>query len=101
MDFRDNTNTDENMAANNPEVVLILSDFSYNRNAAQRWSKNMDALNNFNVIRALGNHDDPNDNFLNLWPINGGKLEFIYKLSNVPFVAFDTENNDHQLFIHY
>ncbi|MGZ5511293.1 MAG: hypothetical protein ACXWFC_12605, partial [Nitrososphaeraceae archaeon] len=32
-DFRDNTNTDENMAANNPEVVLILGDFSYKGNA--------------------------------------------------------------------
>jgi len=26
-DFRDNTNTDENMAANNSEVVLIVGDF--------------------------------------------------------------------------
>ena len=32
-DFRDNTNTDENMAANNPEIVLILGDFSYKGNA--------------------------------------------------------------------
>ena len=38
-DFRDNTNTDENMAANNPEIVLILGDFSYNGNAAQWWPK--------------------------------------------------------------
>ena len=97
-DFRDNTNTDENMAANNPEVVLILGDFSYNGNAAQWWSKNMDALNSLNVIGALGNHDEPNDDFLNLWPLNGGKWEFIKKIGNV---AFDTENNDHQLFIHY
>ncbi len=93
-DFRDNTNTDENMAANNPEVVLILGDFSYNGNAEQWWSENMDALNRLNVIGALGNHDDPNDDFLNLWPLNGGKWEFIYKVSNVAFVAFDTENND-------
>ena len=93
-DFRDNTNTDENMAANNPEIVLILGDFSYNGNAAQWWSKNMDALNNLNVIGALGNHDEPNDDFLNLWPLNKGKWEFIYKVSNVAFVAFDTENND-------
>ena len=93
-DFRDNTNTDENMAANNPEVVLILGDFSYNGNAAQWWSKNMDALNNLNIIGALGNHDDPNDDFLNLWPLNKGKWEFIYKVGNVAFVAFDTENND-------
>ena len=93
-DFRDNTNTDENMAANNPEIVLILGDFSYNGNAAQWWSKNMDALNNLNVIGALGNHDEPNDDFLNLWPLNGGKWEFIKKVSNVAFVAFDTENND-------
>ncbi|MGZ5551145.1 MAG: metallophosphoesterase [Nitrososphaeraceae archaeon] len=93
-DFRDNTNTDENMAANNPEVVLILGDFSYKGNAAQWWSKNMDALNNLNVIGALGNHDEPNDDFLNLWPLNGGKWEFIKKVGNVAFVAFDTENND-------
>jgi predicted phosphodiesterase len=93
-DFRDNTNTDKNMAANNPEIVLILGDFSYNGNAEQWWSKNMDALNNLNVIGALGNHDEPNDDFLNLWPLNEGKWEFIYKVSNVAFVAFDTENND-------
>ena len=93
-DFRDNTNTDENMAANNPEIVLILGDFSYNGNAQQWWSKNMDALNSLNVIGALGNHDEPNDDFLNLWPLNGGKWEFIKKVGNVAFVAFDTETND-------
>ena len=93
-DFRDNTNTDENMAANNPEVVLILGDFSYQGNAKKWWSKNMDALNNLNVIGALGNHDEPNDDFLNLWPLNEGKWEFIKKVSNVAFVAFDTENNN-------
>jgi predicted phosphodiesterase len=93
-DFRDNTNTDENMAANNPEIVLILGDFSYKGNAKLWWSKNMDALNSLNVISAVGNHDDPNDDFLNLWPLNGGKWEFIKKIGNVAFVAFDTENND-------
>jgi predicted phosphodiesterase len=93
-DFRDNTNTDENMAANNPEMVLILGDFSYNGNAELWWSKNMDALNNLNVIGALGNHDEPNDDFLNLWPLNEGKWEFIKKVGNVAFVAFDTETND-------
>src|SRR5688572_8012764 len=93
-DFRDNTNTDENMAANNPEIVLILGDFSYKGNAKLWWSKNMDALNGLNVIGALGNHDEPNDDFLNLWPLNGGKWEFIKKIGNVAFVAFDTENND-------
>ena len=93
-DFRDNTNTDENMASNNPEIVLILGDFSYNGNAAQWWSKNMDALNNLNIIGAIGNHDDPNEDFLNLWPLNKGKWEFIYKVENVAFVAFDTEKND-------
>jgi hypothetical protein len=93
-DFRDNTKTDENMAANNPEIVLILGDFSYNGNAAQWWSKNMDALNNLNVIAGLGNHDDPNDEFLKLFPLNGGKWEFIKKVGNVAFVAFDTETND-------
>ena len=41
------------MAANNPEIVLILGDFSYNGNAAQWWSKNMNALNNLNVIGVL------------------------------------------------
>ncbi|MGI9011042.1 MAG: hypothetical protein ACR2F1_07630 [Nitrososphaeraceae archaeon] len=79
------------MAANNPEVVLIVGDFSYNGNAKQWWSKNMDALNSLNVIGALRNHDEPNGIFLKLWPLNGGKWEFIYKLSNV---AFDTKNND-------
>jgi hypothetical protein len=64
-DFRDNTNTDENMAANNPEIVLILGDFSYKGDAKLWWSKNMDALNSLNVISAVGNHDDPNDDFLN------------------------------------
>jgi predicted phosphodiesterase len=93
-DFRDNTNTDENMAANNPEIVLILGDFSYKGNAKLWWSKNMDALNSLNVIGAVGNHDEPNDDFLNLWPLNGGKWEFIKKIGNVAFVAFDTENND-------
>jgi predicted phosphodiesterase len=93
-DFRDNTNTDENMAANNPEVVLIVGDFSYKGNAAQWWSKNMNALNKLNVIAALGNHDEPNDDFLKLFPLNEGKWEFIKKVSNVAFVAFDTENND-------
>jgi hypothetical protein len=33
----------------------------------------MDALNSLNVIAARGNHDEPNDDFLNLWPLNGGK----------------------------
>jgi len=93
-DFRDNTDTDENMAANNPDVVLILGDFSYNGNAKQWWSENMDALNNLNVIAALGNNDDPNDGFINLWPLNEGKWEFIHKVSNVAFVAFNTEEND-------
>ena len=93
-DFRDNTKTDENMAANNPEIVLILGDFSYSGNAAQWWSKNMDALNNLNVIAGLGNHDEPNDEFLELFPLNGGKWEFIKKVGNVAFVAFDTETND-------
>ena len=51
----------------------------------------MDALNSLNVIAALGNHDEPNDDFLKLFPLNGGKSEFVYNLSNV---AFDTENND-------
>jgi predicted phosphodiesterase len=93
-DFRDNTNTDENMAANNPEVVLILGDFSYKGGAQKWWSQNMDALNGLKVIGALGNHDKPNNDFLNLWPLNGGKWEFIYKVSNVAFVAFDTEKNN-------
>ena len=62
--------------------------------AEQWWSKNMDALNNLNIIGAIGNHDDPNEDFLNLWPLNKGKWEFIYKVGNVAFVAFDTENND-------
>jgi hypothetical protein len=93
-DFRDNTITDENMAANNPEIVLIVGDFSYNGNAQQWWSKNMDALNNLNVISAVGNHDEPTDDFLKLFPLNGGKWEFIKKVGNVAFVAFDTENND-------
>ena len=93
-DFRDNTKTDENMAANNPEIVLIVGDFSYNGNAAQWWSKNMDALKNLNVIAALGNHDEPNDDFLKLFPLNEGKWEFIKKVGNVAFVAFDTETND-------
>jgi hypothetical protein len=93
-DFRDNTNTDENMAANNPEIVLILGDFSYKGSAKLWWSKNMDALNGLNVISAVGNHDEPNEDFLNLWPLNGGKWEFIKKIGNVAFVAFDTENND-------
>ena len=100
-DFSDNANTDENMAANNPEIVLILGDFSYKGNAKLWWSKNMDALNSLNVISAVGNHDDPNDDFLNLWPLNGGKWEFIYKLSNVAFVAFDPKTMIHQLLIHY
>ena len=91
-DFSDNANTDENMAANNPEIVLILGDFSYRGSAKLWWSENMDALNSLNVIAALGNHDEPNDDFLSLWPLNGGKWEFIYKLSNVAFVAFDTEH---------
>jgi predicted phosphodiesterase len=93
-DFRDNTKTDENMAANNPEIVLILGDFSYKGSAKLWWSKNMDALNGLNVISAVGNHDEPKDDFLNLWPLNGGKWEFIKKIGNVAFVAFDTENND-------
>ena len=93
-DFRDNTKTDENMAANNPEIVLILGDFSYKGSAKLWWSKNMDALNGLNVISAVGNHDEPNEDFLNLWPLNGGKWEFIKKIGNVAFVAFDTENND-------
>ena len=92
-DFRDNTKTDENMAANDPDIVLILGDFSYNGNAEQWWSDNMNAITNLNVIGALGNHDEPNDDFLNLWPLNKGKWEFIYKVSNVAFVAFDTETN--------
>jgi hypothetical protein len=54
----------------------------------------MDALNGLNVIAALGNNDEPNNDFLNLFPLNGGKWEFIYKISNVAFVAFDTEKND-------
>jgi hypothetical protein len=61
----------------------------------------MDALNSLNVIAALGNHDEPNDDFLNLWPLNGGKWKFIYNLSNVAFVAFDTKTMIHQLLIHY
>jgi len=93
-DFRENTGTDENMAANSPDIVLILGDFSYNGNAERWWSENMYALNNLNVIAALGNNDDPNDDFLNLWPLNEGKWEFIYKVSNVAFVAFNTEEND-------
>ena len=93
-DFRDNTKTDENMGTNNPEVVLLLGDFSYKGNAKQWWSQNMDALNNLSVIAALGNHDKPNNDFLNLWPLNGGKWEFIYKVSNVAFVAFNTEKNN-------
>ena len=87
-DFRDNTNTDENMAANNPEIVLILGDFSYKGSAKLWWSKNMDALNSLNVISAVGNHDEPNDDFLNLWPLNGGKWEFIKKVGNVAFCCF-------------
>jgi predicted phosphodiesterase len=82
------------MAANNPEVVLILGDFSYKGEAQKWWSQNMDALNGLKVIGALGNHDKPNNDFLNLWPLNGGKWEFIYKVSNVAFVAFDTEKNN-------
>ncbi|HEX5187581.1 MAG TPA: metallophosphoesterase, partial [Nitrososphaeraceae archaeon] len=93
-DFRDNNKTDENMASNRPEIVLILGDFSYDGNAEEWWSKNMDALNNLNVIGTLGNHDEPNDDFLNLWPLNKGKWEYIYKVDNVAFVAFDTETND-------
>jgi hypothetical protein len=61
----------------------------------------MDALNSLNVIAALGNHDEPNDDFLNLWPLKRGKWEFIYKQSNVAFVAFDTKRMIHQLLIHY
>ena len=93
-DFRDNNKTDENMAANNPAIVVIVGDFSYNGGAQKWWSQNMDALNGLNVIAALGNNDKPNNDFLNLFPLNGGKWEFIYKVSNVAFVAFDTEKND-------
>jgi len=82
------------MAANNPDIVLILGDFSYRGSAKLCWSEKMDALNSLNVIAALGNHDEPNDDLLSLWPLIGGKWEFIYKLSNVAFVAFDTEHND-------
>ena len=93
-DFRDNNKTDENMAANNPAIVVIVGDFSYNGGAQKWWSQNMDALNGLNVIAALGNNDKPNNDFLNLFSLNGGKWEFIYKVSNVAFVAFDTERND-------
>ncbi|MGE0243682.1 MAG: metallophosphoesterase, partial [Nitrososphaeraceae archaeon] len=79
---------------NDPEIVLILGDFSYNGNAKQWWSDNMNAITNLNVIGALGNHDKPNNDFLNLWPLNKGKWEFIYKVSNVAFIAFNTETND-------
>jgi predicted phosphodiesterase len=93
-DFRDNDVTDENMAQHNPDIVLILGDFSYDGNAEEWWTENMDALNDLNVIGAVGNHDEPFDDFVALWPLNGGKWEFIHKVSNVAFVAYDTEEND-------
>ncbi|HET9805595.1 MAG TPA: metallophosphoesterase [Nitrososphaeraceae archaeon] len=93
-DFRYNAETDTNLAANNPDIIVLLGDYSYNGGAQNWWTKNMEAINGKKVIGVVGNHDSPEDDFLALFPENGGKWEYIYKVSNVAFVAFDTENND-------
>ena len=89
-DFRDNGETATNLAANNPEVVLILGDFSYNGGAQEWWSGNMAAINGLNCIACVGNHDEPEDEFLSLFPLNNGQWEFIHKVSNVAFVSVNT-----------
>lgn len=91
-DFRDNTETATNLAANNPEIVVLNGDYSYSGDAPGWWSGNMAAINDKNVIGALGNHDD--NTFKDLWPLNQGQWQFIHKVSNVAFVAVDTEAND-------
>ena len=89
-DVKDNGETATNLAANNPEVVLVVGDFSYNGGAQEWWSGTMAPINGLNSIACVGNHDEPEDDFLNLFPLNNGQWEFIHKVSNVAFVAVNT-----------
>ena len=89
-DFRDNGETNLNLAANNPSIVVLLGDYSYNGDPEGWWSGNMDAITGLDVIGAIGNHDDGvGGGFLELFNQNQGD-EFIYKISNVAFVCFNT-----------
>ena len=82
--------TGQNLCGGNPSLALIIGDFSYDCNAQKWWTTTMRACNGKNVIASVGNHDCSGKGFIDLFPANGGKWEFIKKMGNIAFIAVNT-----------
>jgi calcineurin-like phosphoesterase family protein len=82
--------TGQNLCGDNPTVALIIGDFSYDCNSQKWWTTTMKACNGKKVLGSVGNHDCSGKGFIDLFPLNGGKWEFIYKIGNIAFIAVNT-----------
>ena len=89
-DIDHNKPTGDALCGDNPSLALIIGDFAYDCNADKWWKGTMSACNGKNVIASVGNHDCDGKGFIDLFPLNGGKWEFIHKRGNIAFIAVNT-----------
>jgi len=82
--------TATNLCGTSPSLAIFVGDFAYHNNAQKWWTGSMKACNGKNVIGSLGNHDNGGTGFIDLWPLNGRKWEFIKKLGNIAIIAVNT-----------
>jgi hypothetical protein len=82
--------TATNLCGSSPTLAIFVGDFAYHNDAQKWWTGSMKACNGKNVIGSLGNHDNGGKGFIDLWPANGGKWEFIKKIGNVAVIAVNT-----------
>lgn len=84
--------TGQNLCGDNPTVALIIGDFDYGKpcNPQKWWTTTMKPCNGKKNLGSVGNHDCNGKGFLELFPLNGGKWEFTYKVGNIAFIAVNT-----------
>ena len=82
--------TAKNLCGDNPTLTMIIGDFAYHNDAQKWWTGSMKACNGKNNLGSVGNHDNKGQGFLELFPLNKGKWEFIYKVGNIAFIAVNT-----------
>ena len=88
IDYTDKTG--QNLCGDNPTLTMIIGDFSYDCEAQKWWTTTMKACNGKKNLGSVGNHDCSGKGFIDLFPLNGGKWEFIYKVGNIAFIAVNT-----------